>query len=261
MIGENVLRGLPFPDDLFIFDIHAHINQTSDFQMTHTDPADVVRTLDKLGVNGCCVSSIFSIHADCALGNRMMLDAVRAFPGRLYGYVTVSPHDNAVPLDPFFGEPGVLGMKVHAAFHRAAINDPRYEPFFEYADRHSLPVLFHTWEIADILHVAQIAAQYRSAKFIIGHGAMRVWEVKHEVVDAVRKYDNVFADTTISVAYDGAIEDTVSRIGADRLCYGSDVPFYDCRHVLGKVATSKLSDADKEKVLGLNAKRILGLQN
>ncbi len=259
MIGENVLRGLPFPDDLFILDIHAHINQTSDFQMTHTDPADVVRTLDKLGVNGCCVSSIFSIHADCALGNRMMLDAVRAFPGRLYGYVTVSPHDNAVPLDPFFGEPGVLGMKVHAAFHRAAINDPRYEPFFEYADRHSLPVLFHTWEIADILHVAQIAARYRSAKFIIGHGAMRVWEVKREVVDAVRKYDNVFADTTISVAYDGAIEDTVSRIGADRLCYGSDVPFYDCRHVLGKVATSKLSDSDKEKILGLNAKRILGL--
>ena len=150
-------------------------------------------------------------------------------------------------------------MKVHAAFHRAAINDPRYEPFFEYADRHSLPVLFHTGEIADILHVAQIAARYRSAKFIIGHGAMRVWEVKREVVDAVRKYDNVFADTTISVAYDGAIEDTVSRIGADRLCYGSDVPFYDCRHVLGKVATSKLSDSDKEKILGLNAKRILGL--
>ena len=88
---------------------------------------------------------------------------------------------------------------------------------------------------------------------------MRIWEVKREAIKAVQKYENVFADTTVSVAYDGAIEDAVSRIGADRLCYGSDVPFYDCRHVLGKVATSKLNDADKEKVLGLNAKRILGL--
>ncbi|MBR5427451.1 MAG: amidohydrolase family protein, partial [Clostridia bacterium] len=47
--------------------------------------------------------------------------------------------------------------------------------------------------------------------------------------------------------------------GADRLCYGSDLPFYDCRHVVGKVATSRLTDGEKEKILGGNARRILGV--
>ena len=260
MIGANVLEGKPF-EGVYIFDIHAHINQTSDFQMLDTAPVQVADTMKKLGISGGCVSSILSIHADCALGNQFVLDAVNDFPGLLYGYVTVSPYHNQVDLDSYFNHPGIKGIKVHAAFHRASIDDPRYDPFFEYADRHSLPVLFHTWEIVDIIHVAKIAARYPNANFIIGHGAMRLWEVKREVIDAVQKYGNVFADTTISVAYDGAVEYAAKKLGADRLCYGSDLPFYDCRHVVGKVATSKLSDADKEKILGENARRLLKIDH
>ena len=259
MIGENVLRGLPFPDDLFIFDIHAHVHQTSDFQMTHTSPAEVAATMNKLGIDGGCVSSILSIHADCRMGNELVRQAVYEHEGRLYGYLTVSPHDHDVDLDSFFADPRFRGMKVHAAFHRSAINDRRYDYFYEYADARGLPVLFHAWEAVDSIHIAEVAARFPHTKLIIGHGAMRTWEVKQEVIKAVRRYDNVFADTTVSVAYDGTIEWIVNEIGADRLCYGSDVPFYDCRHVAGKVATCKLPDADKRKILGENARAILGI--
>ena len=258
MIGENVLEGLPFRGE-FIFDIHAHIDRTSDFQMPDAAPADVARTMDALGVSGACVSSVLSIHCDCARGNENMLAAVKAFPEKLYGYVTVSPNENDADPAPFFGTPGVLGLKVHAAFHRACIDDGRYAPFLEYADAHALPVLFHAWEAADCVQIAALAKRYKQAKLIIGHGAMRVWQVKREAIAAVQHCENVFADTTVSVAYDGAIEDAAKRIGASRLCYGSDLPFYDCRHVLGKVATCRLPDADKRKILGENAKTILGL--
>ena len=258
MIGENVLQGKPF-DGVYILDIHAHLHCSSDFQMTHTSPEEVVDTLDKLGVDGICASSIISIHADCRMGNQLMLDAVKKYPGRIYGYVTVSPHDNEIDLDPFFAVPGVKGLKVHAAFHRASIDDERYDPFLEYADKKGLPVLFHAWEAIDTVHIARLAARYPGAKLIIGHGAMRTWEVKREVIAAVKKYENIYADTTVSVAYDGAIEYAVRQLGADRLCYGSDLPFYDCRHVVGKVATSRLTDGEKEKILGGNARRILGV--
>ena len=256
MIGDNVLRGEPF-EGIDIFDIHAHIGRTADFMQLDTCAGDVVRTLDRLGAACACVSSILSIHCDTPRGNREVLDAVKRYPGRLYGYLTVSPHDNAADPSPYFAETGMLGMKVHAAFHRTRIEDERYAPFYEYADRHSLPVLFHAWEARDSAAIAALAKRYHNARFIIGHGAMREWNVKKEAIEAVRRYENVFADTTVSTAYDGAIEFAVKRIGAQRLCYGSDLPFYDCRHVLGKVATSLLSDGDKEKILGGNARRIL----
>ncbi|MCR5041979.1 MAG: amidohydrolase family protein [Clostridia bacterium] len=256
MIGDNVLSGEPFRG-VDIFDIHAHIHQTSDFQMLDTTPDDVVKTMDALGISGACVSSITSIHSDCRLGNELMLDAVKRHSGRLYGYVVVSPHDTDVDLSRYFEYPGILGLKVHAAFHRTTIDDPGYIPFWEFADGRSLPVLFHAWEAADSVCIAKLAERYRCAKFIIGHGAVRIKEVRREAVNAVRRFENVWADTTISLSPDGTIEDAAAKLGADRLCYGSDIPFYDCRHVLGKVATSRLSDAEKEKILGQNARRIL----
>ena len=259
MIGENVRQGQPFGDDVFIFDFHAHVHQTSDFQMLHTSPREVAATMEKLGIDGGCVSSILSIHADCAIGNDLVKQAVRDCPEKLFAYLTVSPHLRDVDLNGWFADPKFKGIKVHAAFHRSAINDPRYDLFYEYADAHGLPVLFHAWETADCAHVAQVAARFPHAKLIIGHGAMRTWEAKREVISAVRKFDNVFADTTVSVTYDGAVEWIVNEIGADRLCYGSDFPFFDCRSVVGKVATAKLTDEEKRKILGGNARMILNL--
>ena len=256
MIGENVLEGLPF-SGVDIFDVHMHIDRSSDFEMPDTDPAEVVRTMDALGIAGGCASSVVSIHSDCARGNARMLEAVRAYPGRLYGYVVVSPHENGVDLDPYFAQEGVLGLKVHAAFHNASIGDPAYIPFWEYADRRSLPILFHAWELADVLAIAKLAAAYPAARFVIGHGIMRTREIKRAAIEAVRGAENIWADTTVSAAFDGAVEYAVSKIGADRLCYGSDLPFYDCRHVLGKVATARLTDAEKEKILGGNARALL----
>ena len=87
-IGDNVYQGLPFPDDVFVFDIHAHVHQTSDFQMTHTAPAEVAGTMRKLGIDGGCVSSILSIHADCRLGNELVRQAVHEEEDRLFAYLT-----------------------------------------------------------------------------------------------------------------------------------------------------------------------------
>ena len=161
--------------------------------------------------------------------------------------------------DKYFAEKcgNMIGIKIHAAHHGSSINDRRYLPYLEYADKKGLPVLFHTWEAVDIIHIAQLAEQFRNARFIVGHSAMRSYAVKQEVVKAVRKFENIFVDTTISVAYDGAIEWIVSQIGADRVLYGSDLPFYDCRFVLGKVGLCRLSDSDKLKILGGNARKLL----
>ncbi len=53
------------------------------------------------------------------------------------------------------------------------------------------------------------------------------------------------------------IEYLVEGCGAGRVLYGSDQPMRDPRQQLGWVIYSKLSLADKKKVLGLNAKKLL----
>ena len=258
MIRQKVLKGQPF-DEEFVFDIHGHLGTLADFQIVDGDAQSIAVTLDRLGINGIAMSSLVSIHSDCRLGNQLLQEAIGRFPDKFFGYVTVSPWLDDIPLDMYFRDKhsNMVGIKIHAAMHGSSINDKRYLPYLEFADKKGLPVLLHTWEVADIIHIAQLAEKFRNAVFIVGHSAMRSYEVKQEVVKAVRKYDNILVDTTISVAYDGAIEWIVSQIGADRVLYGSDLPFYDCRFVLGKLGLSRLSDSEKLKILGENARKLL----
>ncbi len=48
----------------------------------------------------------------------------------------------------------------------------------------------------------------------------------------------------------------VARVGADRILWGTDNPFIDPRPGLGRMLCAEVSDEDKRKMLGLNAKRL-----
>jgi len=46
----------------------------------------------------------------------------------------------------------------------------------------------------------------------------------------------------------------VNAIGADRVLFGTDIPWYDPGYGIGSVLFSRISDADKYKILYENAK-------
>ena len=73
-----------------------------------------------------------------------------------------------------------------------------------------------------------------------------------------RRAENLILGTT-GVVYDFAITKAVRAIGADRVVYGSEMPMNNPVHEIQKIRDTDLSDEDKEKILGLNIQRILGL--
>lgn len=256
MIREKVLEGLPL-DDMFIFDCHGHIQPSATFNMPDCDGAGMIQTMDRLGVNAIGLTSTFAFSSDVNLGNEDLLRTVQAYPGRLYGYFTPSPYVECYPEKYLVDGNGFVGVKIHANGQRTVIDDARYARTLEIADQKGMPVLVHTWSNDEVKRIEKIAKQFPNANFIIAHSAML--EFRDACVDACHRYENIYCDTALSTSFEGTIEYMVNKIGADKLLYGSDCAFFDCCQTFGKIGLANISDEDKIKIYGENAKRIFKL--
>lgn len=256
MIYRQALNGLPL-DDLFIFDVHGHYGK--DTAMLQNDAFDgIVSTMDSVGVNAICLSANLAFESDNRLGNQLTLEAARKHPGRIYGYAVPTPwyDDLTDPEELILKNPEFLGIKIHSSIQKSSIQAPGYTCAYEIAHKHQLPLLFHAWGADQVKQITTLAGTYRDAQIILGHSGFTDYNTKLAAIEAIRRYDNVFVDTAISSTYEGALEWIVNQVGANRVLYGSDLPFFDCRHTLGKIALSRLSEADKLKILSKNALQI-----
>lgn len=255
-----VENGKPF-DDVFIFDAHGHIGGDIRLQLGKNTAGDLLKTLDRLGVNAVCVSPILSFASDCLRGNALALETARRYAGRIYAYATPSPFCEDCDMERYL-EPGngILGIKIHGEYQAGtALSDGRFDAAYEIAAKKRLPVLFHAWTARQVNEGVEVVKRYPDANFIFAHVGFTEADAKAAVIAAAGKYDNLFVDTAISSAYDGSIEYLVNRVGDEKVLYGSDCSFFDCCHTLGKLALSRISDDQKEKILGENAKKIFAI--
>ena len=257
---DTVMNARPF-DEVYIFDCHGHLDRNIEVWQGDITPEAIVRSLDRMGVDAICLSSILAMSSDWRLGNAGAAAAAKAYPGRIYGYAVPTPFDPACDLRTYFEEEtGFIGVKVHGMMQgNTPLDDPRYFPAYELAAEKGVPILFHTWWAPEIRAAANVAARYPSVPVILGHAGFVAPADREVAIALCRKQENLFCDTCISRTYDGALEYLVSRIGAHRVLYGSDINFYDNAFGLGRLALSKLTDDEKERILGGNAKALFGI--
>ena len=257
MISDKVLEGLPL-NDIYIFDVHGHLSGEPKFMTPDSGAEGIVETMDKVGVNSICVSSMMALYSKPEKGNEEVIKAAEKYPGRIYGYVSPTPYYDNAGFEKYFENPDLLGIKLHAVIQQTVIDDPRYFFALEIADKKGLPVLVHTWSVDEVKRVENLAGRYKNANFIIAHSGMLIY--RDACVEACLKNDNVFIDTAASYTFEGAIEYMVLKIGAEKVLYGSDMAFYGCRQNIGKIGLSKISETDKIKIFGENAKKIFKLE-
>ena len=159
--------------------------------------------------------------------------------------------------DYFVRDNRFFGMKsVPFLLGAAPIDHPGLAPMYDYANEKGLPVLFHAWQGYEVEQATRVAKAHPNARFIFGHSG---YTARAQAVEACRQCDNILLETTMSAPTEGDLEWIVGKVGADRVAYGSDLTAFACSHILGTILLARLSDTDKEKILGLNAKAFLNL--
>ena len=77
-----------------------------------------------------------------------------------------------------------------------------------------------------------------------------------EAIEVARTHDNVMLDLCDIHRHSGIVDKMVEGVGADKVLFGTDIPWYDPSYCLGSILFSHISDEDKYKVIYGNAKKI-----
>jgi len=237
-----------------IIDAHMHLGPYAQFHIPHNDAAGIIREMDRLGIRQGWIS------ADAERGNEEVAEAVRAYPGRFVGYVVVDPqYPNEVEreLARRFSQPEFAMIKLHPGLAKYPIDGPNYEPVWEVARARNRPVLTHAWTDCPFCGpapVRRLLNKHPDVRLIFGHALFP--EIFDEAAELARDFENLILDVTTSNHCYGMIEHAVETLGADRIVYGSDMPFISAAGAVGKLLYAQITDEDKAKIFGGNARRL-----
>jgi hypothetical protein len=173
---------------------------------------------------------------------------------------------------------GAKGIKMHPMAQSFHPDHPSLNEVYRLCGEYAFPVVFHCGrvsnarlnEYSDVDAIMPVIRRYPDMPVVLTHMADGSIE---DVVRLAGEYTNVYFDTSIVITgypsimainepswlEDSVVEDVINTIGADRVIFGSDYPWGSPKHDLDRIMRLRLSDEQREMILGLNAARVFKL--
>ncbi len=247
-----------------IIDSHLHVF----FSRTQPWKPLVDQTLHHMqmtGVDRTCLmphpqfaGNIYPNQADMIFQAETLVEITNAYPDIFLPLLFINP---SLPpaftlelMEKYIRNGPIIGAKFHISM---IADDERYEPIYDFLEKHDIPLLFHSWykttqrttfesTPADI---AKMAKKHPSLRILMAH----LTGAKIRGIQDIKAYPNVLLDTSGSQPEEGYLERAIEELGADRVLFGSDYPIRAFSTQLGRIESVSLSDEDRAKVLYKNA--------
>ncbi|MCJ8331405.1 MAG: amidohydrolase family protein [Lentisphaeria bacterium] len=240
----------------FIFDVHGHTNDGWSLASVFDGTSEGLHwEMEQLGVSGLAVSAICAISGvDFEWANNALMADIQKQGNKIHAYVGIDiMHGKTLVADvENYLNNGFKGGKIYTRWG-IPYNDPAYYDVFELLNARKLPCLAHCWGEPNVSNLAKAAVMFPDINFIAAHTGSADLDV---YLDKAARHDNFYIDTAISGGPRGLIEKVVSRIGSEKLCFGSDAALFSMAQQVSRVIAARISDDDRRNILGLNAKNL-----
>jgi predicted TIM-barrel fold metal-dependent hydrolase len=212
-----------------------------------------------------------------AYPNDHLAAACRKHPDRFIGFAGIDPWkgEQAIrELERCVRELGLKGAKFHPGRQQFYPNDTRFYPLFETASALGVPVLFHTGMMAAgagtpggrgvrldytrPIYLDHLAADFPQLTIIAAHPS---WPWADEGLALARHKANVFLDLSgYSPKYiPPQYIQFANTLLQDQMVFGSDYPFIPPERWLADFEQAGFRPQVQDKILLLNAQRMLGI--
>jgi predicted TIM-barrel fold metal-dependent hydrolase len=252
--------------DVEIIDAHTHLGSSGMAVLPRGQIegqiAYALERMDRLHIRSMIVSGMQALLSDPVEGNLALEESCRPYGDRFLGYLGCNPFYNRemIPrFDEFFSGTFFVGLKLLCDYWGVPLTDPRFIPVWEYAHQHRLPILLHTWEgrFDSPALLKEIAPAYPDAMILLGHsGGGNAG--RREAEELAVANPNVYLEFCGSFTSNILWEETIGRVGADRVLFGTDSTFHDPAWELGRLLSLDLPAETIRPILGGNMRRLLG---
>lgn len=249
-----------------IIDAHAHTGpHTRGWILRDIEPgeniANLISQMDSCGVNKTVIVPESGLFSEPAQGNFEIEKMMGEHLDRFMGYFAFNPwyaERLAGVLDEFFSREFFIGFKILPSYWKVPVDDPRYEPVWEYAHVHRLPILIHTWDdrYNSPRMLEKIATAYPCAFFLLGHSGGGT-SGRAEAVVLGRANANVYLEFCGSFTTPADWVGTISEAGIGKVIFGSDTGAHSLAWELGRFLSIPLPDEALRPALAENFKNIL----
>lgn len=126
---------------------------------------------------------------------------------------------------------------------------------FSYADMLGMVVSLHpsSKRYADM---EKLLTSFPNLKIVIAH--LDGYGLFESVIDLMKKYPNMYTDiSAYGAVRDGMLTDAVSKVGSERILFGTDFPGYKIQPFIDAVVKSGLSDDEIYNIMYNNAVNLL----
>lgn len=248
-----------------VIDAHTHIGPyyLSGWQQKRdkTDLDSLMQLMAQLGVDAIVTAPHPLVQGHMELANRMAAEAAEAYPGRIYGYISIVPPcgEQAVrqALREYGENKNFVGLKLLCGVYHGQLLQKEYEYALDFADEMRCPVLMHIWEnTPPQTQIRDVLQRHHDLHLIVAHQGGGSAKQTDGLVPIMQEFENVSMELCGSLFNTYAVEDLARLVGAQRLIFGTDSINLDMRYDFGKVAFSPMPDADKEAIFAENFLRL-----
>ena len=147
---------------------------------------------------------------------------------------------------------GLLGFMVHSGISGHALGEELF-PWLEVVDARGGIAMLHVGERGPASRAAIYAKRFKNTTFLMAHVSTNE-RLFAAAVEHLSKLENAWVDFA-QHPQEGTfgIERVVQGFPADRLLFGSDIPYYDLRILQRQIEAADLSEEMKDRIAYRNA--------
>lgn len=234
-----------------VIDVHSHIGSYPLFNVT-LNADDLVKSMRKYSISRAIIF---------AYDNKSVEKAVRIHK-ELYGMVWANPKDSTTIkfLKAHLNEPKFVGVKLHPLLDGYLPVPEALEEIMGLVKDAGWGVLVHCGHPPFTLPWSYelLAEKFSDVPIVLGHMGHGNIVYINGCLEVAARRKNIYLETS-GMPMHTKIFEAVKTLGAERVVWGSDVPFHHYAVELTKVCVAGLSKKELERVLGLNALNLFNI--